>query len=92
VIIIRRRRRRRRRIRRRKILCKNNSLPRRKVGRGSLMTLLVGHFSSLPLVKHDLVPLSHSTIRQKVTHRERPDSNCQAIGRDPELGTTTFLA
>jgi hypothetical protein len=27
---------RRRRIRRRKILCKNNSLPRRKVGRGSL--------------------------------------------------------
>jgi hypothetical protein len=37
VIIRRRRRRRRRRIRRRKILCKNNSLPRRKVGRGSLI-------------------------------------------------------
>jgi hypothetical protein len=35
-VIIRRRRRRRIRIRRRKILCKNNSLPRRKVGRGSL--------------------------------------------------------
>jgi hypothetical protein len=39
VIIRRRRRRRRRRIRRRKILCKNNSLPRRKVGRGSLMSV-----------------------------------------------------
>jgi hypothetical protein len=38
VIIIRRRRRRRRR----KILCKNNSLPRRKVGRGSLIKIYSG--------------------------------------------------
>jgi hypothetical protein len=49
--VIIRRRRRRRRIRRRKILCKNNSLPRRKVGRGSLNMFWVILSPDLPTLK-----------------------------------------